>query len=785
MVSDMLRFRPSHGLLFALALVAPARGEVDFAHEVLPILRERCAECHSNGTYKGGVSIDTREALLGSDDVVVVGDASQSLFIELLSVEDPDDRMPKKADPLPAEEIAVLTRWVDGGLKWEEGFTFRERTWTAPLAPREVVLPGPEGANPVDQLAGAYFRENGVRPPATISDAAFLRRVSLDLVGLLPSPDEFAAFEADAEPGKRLAKIDELLGRDIAYADHWMTFWNDLLRNAYAGTGFIDGGRSQITAWLYDALKGNKPYDDFVSELMAPTDGGSEGFIKGIKWRGNVNASQVQEVQYAQNVSQVFFGENLKCASCHDSFINDWKLEDAYGMASIIAGKPLEMFRCDKPTGKFAEAKFLFDELGTISADASREERLKQAAALATSGENGRLARTVVNRLWARLMGRGLVEPVDVMSNRPWDEDLLDWLAWDLAENGYDLKRTLRWIMGSQTYQGATVPPPAESEEYVFKGADRQANDRRAVRRCGVGADRDGAGQDRGEGRSQPASARSGGGARPRMVDLERGQPAAGQRERDLGARVRARRGRWSRRCYRSPVTTNTRSRSTGSKVGADGDWTTVEHYPVKGLLKSGANSIRVIAKNHTDALRTPPGWRWRCESRSQRRLARQRVGERCFAWKTEGGGPVVVVGGPDSWNGITAEFDQAPAGERLPVRASLVKSTLLMRALGRPNREQVVTTRPAELTTLQALELNNGAEFVGYLNRGASKWFGEFGADREGMVESLYRRALGRAPGEMERAVALDLLGEPATEAGVADLLWTVLMLPEFQIVQ
>ena len=110
------------------------------------------------------------------------------------------------------------------------------------------------------------------------------------------------------------------------------------MRNDYAGTGYIDGGRKAITDWLYKSLVNNKPYDQFVRELIDPSPE-SEGFSKGIKWRGRVNASQVPEIQFAQNISQVFLGLNMKCASCHDSFIDVWKLDDAYGLAAIIAGE--------------------------------------------------------------------------------------------------------------------------------------------------------------------------------------------------------------------------------------------------------------------------------------------------------------------------------------------------------------------------------------------------------------------------------------------------------------
>ena len=111
--------------------------------------------------------------------------------------------------------------------------------------------------------------------------------------------------------------VRRILDDNRAFAEHWLTFWSDLLRNTYAGTGFIDDGRRQITEWLYGALLTNKPYDQFVRELIAP-EPEAAGFIRGIRWRGNVNSSQATEIQFAQSIGQVFLGINLKCASCHD-----------------------------------------------------------------------------------------------------------------------------------------------------------------------------------------------------------------------------------------------------------------------------------------------------------------------------------------------------------------------------------------------------------------------------------------------------------------------------------
>src|SRR5262249_36914179 len=211
-------------------------------------------------------------------------------------------------------------------------------------------------------------------------------RLSLDLTGLLPvgrasgrpSPSfngEPKATSSDNDFSNRTTLVHDLLADDIAYAEHWLTFWNDLLRNDYAGTGFITGGRKQITNWLYRSLADNKPYDQMVRELIAPT-ADSEGFIQGIKWRGTVNASQTIEVQFAQNISQAFLGINMKCASCHDSFIDRWKLSESYGLAAIYAKDPLVMQRCDKPTGATAKAAWIFPELGQIDSSLPQPTRL-------------------------------------------------------------------------------------------------------------------------------------------------------------------------------------------------------------------------------------------------------------------------------------------------------------------------------------------------------------------------------------------------------------------------
>lgn len=621
----------------ALAADPPAR--VDFAHDVLPVLKTHCAKCHTNGTYKGGLSLDTRADLLKSQ-AVLPGKPADSDLIRRVASTEADFRMPPKGDRLSAKEVAALKAWIDAGVPWEEGFSFKPPAYAAPLKPRRPTLPlaqgGPE--HPIDRLVDSYHAAKKVPPPAPADDTAFVRRLYLDLVGQLPTPEEVDAFRADRSPDRHAALARRLLADRRAYADHWLTFWNDLLRNDYAGTGYIDGGRKPITAWLYASLRDNKPYDRFVRELIAPTPD-SEGFIKGIKWRGAVNASQVTELQFAQNVGQVFFGANLKCASCHDSFIDSWKLTDAYGLAAVTADKPLAVHRCDKPTGAVAGPKFLFPELGSIDPALPRTKRLERLAELVISPDNGRFTRTFANRIWHRLMGRGLVHPVDVMANRPWSEDLLDYLAVYLADHGYDVKKLLEHIVTSRTYQARAVPVAQElpaGEDYVFRGPEFR----------------------------------------------------------------------------------------------------------------------RLTAEQFLDAV-----------------------------WQITG----TALPSPAGNLGVApAPFGETTPPARRYVRAALVTADPLMRSLGRPNREQVVTTRPDQLTTLQALDLTNGALLADTLARGAASILkASPGATPDQLAELVYRRALGRPPTSNERTVARDLLGPAPSADGLADLLWTVFMLPEFQIIR
>jgi hypothetical protein len=432
-------------LVFVSALTAAAQPAQD-AHR---LLAARCFPCHSPALKQAGLDLTTRDAVLrggATGPALRPADPDRSLLIRRVSGAKPP-RMPLAGAPLNEAETATLRDWIARGAPYPVA-TASTRKWQAPLAPRAPDLPPGDG-HPIDRL----LRYTG----PVVADAVFARRAWLDLWGLLPTPEQLDAFLRDSSPRKRAALAGTLLAARDNYAAHWITFWNDLLRN---DEGVIyHGERKSITPWLWRALSSNLPYDRMLAALLNPQAQDSpEGFLLGVTWRGTVSASELPPMQAAQNSAQVFLGINLKCNSCHDSFISTWKLKDAYGLAAMFSTEPLELVRCDVPTGKRAEPSFLFPELGPVNAALPPGELREEAVRLFLHPRNGRTARTFVNRVWAQLLGRGIVPGVDDMAAEPAHPDLLDWLAADFVAHGWDVQRLLASIMNSRAYQSPTLP---------------------------------------------------------------------------------------------------------------------------------------------------------------------------------------------------------------------------------------------------------------------------------------------------------------------------------------
>jgi mono/diheme cytochrome c family protein len=788
---------------------APAK--VDFSHQIVPILREHCGECHTGDKKKGSFSMNDRASLLAggeSGKAVLPGNSAKSPLIAAITSKDPDKQMPPKGTRLSPEKVKLLRDWIDAGAPWEDGFAFKKPAYEPPLKPRRPTLPPAVAGrtNPVDRILDADLAKRKAVPPKPVDDATFARRAHLDLVGLLPEPEALAKFLADKSADKRAALVRSLLTHDTAYAEHWLTFWNDLLRNDYSGTGFITGGRKQITKWLYRALVENRPYDQFARELIAYTPD-SEGFAAGIKWRGDVSAGATTEIQFAQSVGQSFLGINLKCASCHDSFIDRWKLEEAYGLAAIYATGKLELHRCDKPVGKTAQANWLFPELGQVDAKAPQPERLKQLAALMTHPENGRFTRTIVNRLWHRLMGRGIVHPTDAMQSEPWNHDLLDFLATHLAENKFDLKKTLELIATSAAYQSHAQILGKDADEQAYAYAGPRAKRLTAEQFVdtvwqitGTAPTRFDAQIVRGKPSTEAVEAMKLTGqwiwSHADAGNAKAGETFTARKKFTLkSAPVRAGAVATADNEFKLYI--------NGALVASGDNWENPEAIALETKLKAGANDIVLVAKNggsgpnpagvifearikladgSTETIGTDPTW----ETLKSPPDAKGKFKSEPAAAE----GNAVAVANSALWNvkvgkQLATQLAQAATSTQPMVRASLLKNDFLMRALGRPHREQIVSVRPADLNTLEAIDLNNGQTLATRLEQGASRLLAKPWPSSDALAQWLYQFALARVPTPAELSLAREVLGEKPTSQGVQDLLWAVLMLPEFQLVR
>ena len=793
--------------LLLLGLATPLAGAVDFNHQIVPLLRKHCGECHTGDKLKGGFSLNDRAALLhGSENgpVVAPGNPEKSLLLELVTSTDRDERMPPKGDGLSAAEVSLLRQWIAEGLPWEAGFAFKAPAYEPPLKPRAVTLPPAVAGrdHPVDRIVDAYLARNNLARPPIASDSTFLRRAHLDLIGLLPTAEEVEAFLRDPSPDKRTRLVETLLARDTDYAEHWLSFWNDLLRNDYGGTGFITGGRRQISQWLHEALLSNKPFDQFARELIAPAGDESRGFIDGIKWRGEVSAGQTVEIQFAQSLGQSFLGLNLKCASCHDSFVDRWKLDEAYGLAAIYAEKPLEVNRCDKPLGRTARAAWLFPELGNVDPAAPRPERLRQLAALMTHPENGRFTRTLVNRLWHRLLGHGIVHPLDAMQSEPWSADLLDALANQFQQNGYDVKRTLAHLATSQIYQARSEVLRGDANAPVFQGprAKRLSAEQfvdAVWQLTGTAPQRMDAPVFRVP--PDPAAVSS----LALTGQWIWGQPPANAKARPDGETFLFR-TEW--KLAAEPVSgaailTGGEAYTlylNGRKITGSDRGEHVVALPLHDKLKAGSNQVVILAKH------TAPSPAAGVYFQAEVRLADGTVAtlQSDPTWQFSPGGnagregrlgalpknvqPVVVVEPLAPRTQILARqgpalLAQGRGSDGRMVRASLVKSDFLMRSLGRPNRDQIVSMRPEELTTLEALDLANGQTLTRALEQGAARLAAQTWASPADLITHLYQRTLARPPSPGERRAAAELLGPQPAAPAIADLLWALLMQPEF----
>ena len=339
--------------------------------------------------------------------------------------------------------------------------------------------------NFIDVLAAKKFRELGIPPSPACDDATFVRRAYLDAIGTLPTVEEAKAFLDSGDPDKRKKLIDRLLGltgdpaQDIynnQYASYWSLKWADLIRSNSAVIG--EQGMWAMHNWINESMRQNKPFDQFVRELI--TAKGSV-FSNG---PANYFRAANNPQDLCETTSQLFLGVRMQCAKCHHHPFEKYGQDDYYSFAAFFArvgvkgsqefglfgGEQVVMVRTGGEVGNPRTGKVMKPTPLEGEPAPETPDRRQALANWMTNPANPFFARSVVNRYVAYLLGRGLVEPIDDMraTNPASNAELLDALAVDFAKNCFNLKLLVRTIMNSRLYQLDSMPTPANAADTRF-----------------------------------------------------------------------------------------------------------------------------------------------------------------------------------------------------------------------------------------------------------------------------------------------------------------------------
>jgi len=317
----------------------------------------------------------------------------------------------------------------------------------------------------VDQLAAEKWKKLGLIPSPPCDDATFLRRVTIDVCGRLPTSEESRSFLADQSPNKRATLIDRLLDSPD-YPAFFAMRWGVILRNSkLAGA---DQATYAFHNWLKDLIARNRPYDELVRGVVAAA--GEWQDAPAINWYWQMRDDQLHQV--TADTAQVFLGVRLQCARCHHHPYERWGQEDYFGLAGFFTrlgrksfGQPPPYFASSNVTtseknpltDKVPEPKYLNGEYAEFTPEQDPRHALVDWM---TQPDNPFFAKVLVNRMWGHFMGRGLVDEVDDIreTNPPSNPELLDGLAKDFIDHKFDMKHIIRTLINSRAYQLSTEP---------------------------------------------------------------------------------------------------------------------------------------------------------------------------------------------------------------------------------------------------------------------------------------------------------------------------------------
>ena len=372
-------------------MTLPAPGaDIDFEAGIRPLLVRRCGDCHGPDLQESRLRLDVRHrALRGGDfgPVIVPGNAAASELIRRVSSDDDEVRMPPEGPALAPAEIELLTRWIDAGALWPEGDADRlarehDRDprldhWAWQQVVRPSIPPPRAGwlqRNPIDHFLQAALAARGLEPAPEADRRTLIRRLSFDLVGLPPTPEEVAAFLADDSPDAYDRLVDRLLASP-RYGERWARHWLDIAH--YADTHGFERDQLRPNAWRYrdwviDALNADLPYDEFLrrqiaGDVIAPDDpahvvgtgflvAGPWDFVGQVETQSDTLRRQARADELDDIVTQVMTaacGVTINCARCHDHKLDPIPQHDYYALVAVFAG----LRRGDVPTSRGRQAE--------------------------------------------------------------------------------------------------------------------------------------------------------------------------------------------------------------------------------------------------------------------------------------------------------------------------------------------------------------------------------------------------------------------------------------------
>lgn len=352
-------------LLFVSLL--PSLQAADFVRDVRPILEQHCYECHAGSQQKSGLRLDIKsEAFAGGDGYgpsIIAGEAHDSPLLELVRSTDSYERMPPEGDGLSVSEIKTLEKWIAEGAEWPDGVDLAEVEdrldhWSfKPMAPPK--MPSVQKAdwpkNEIDRFVLARLENEGWDPAPPVDPIKWLRRVSIDLTGLPPTPAEASAFQTALEndPAALEHAVDRLL-RSPRYGERWAQHWLDVVR--YADTHGFEVNTERPHAWPYRdyviaAFNDDVPYDRFIREQIAGDvlqQDAATGFLitASVLLPGQIGKDDASKRLARQdaldeiivNIGQTFLGLSVACARCHDHKFDPISQRDYYAMQAFVAG---------------------------------------------------------------------------------------------------------------------------------------------------------------------------------------------------------------------------------------------------------------------------------------------------------------------------------------------------------------------------------------------------------------------------------------------------------------